>query len=63
MERFEVYNDDSIKDVVINAYTEDARPYLLFKEDVGSIPGEQGYWQNIEISERYGKDSITVVGR
>lgn len=63
MERFEVYNDDSIKDVVINTYTEDARPYLLFKEDVGSIPGEQGYWQNIEISERYGKDSITVIGQ
>ena len=60
MERFELYNDDEIKDVTIKAYTGDARPYLLFKEDVGNAPGEEGYWQNIEISNHYGKDSITV---
>ncbi len=63
MERFEIYHDDDIKDVVINAYTEDARPYLLFKEDVGNIPGEEGYWMNVEICNHYQKDSITVVGR
>ena len=59
-DRFEIYNDDTVRDAEIMAYTEDAKPYLLFKEDVGN-EGEEGYWQNIEISHHYDKDSITVL--
>lgn len=59
-ERFEIYNDDSRRDITIRTYSDDARPYLLFKEDVGN-EGEEGYWQNSEIAHHYDKDTITVV--
>ncbi|MCR5594569.1 MAG: hypothetical protein K6G12_01865 [Lachnospiraceae bacterium] len=61
MERLEILSDETQSDVTIRAYTEDAKPYLLFKEEVGNIPGEEGYWQNIELSNYFNKNSITVV--
>ena len=61
MERFKIYNDQSKPDVVIKHLTEDAKPYLLFKEDINDENGEEGYWQNVEISEYYDKTSIKVI--
>lgn len=60
MARFEIYNDQSQADVVVNHLTDDAKPYLLYKEDIDDEPGEPGYWQNVEICDYYGKNSITV---
>ncbi len=60
MDRFEILRGDE-RDVVIKAYTGDAKPYLLFKEDVDNAPGEEGYWLNLEMCGHYDKDSITVV--
>lgn len=56
-ERFALYNDESVSDVVIAPLT--ARPYLLFKEDVGN-EGSPDYWINIAIVGYYGKNSLTV---
>ena len=60
-ERAALYNDPEIKDVTINALSDDAKPYLLFKEDVGNKDGEEGYWQNVSLREYYEKNSITVI--
>lgn len=56
-ERFALYNDEAVLDVVITPLT--ARPYLLFKEDVGN-EGSPDYWINIAIVGYYGKSSLTV---
>ncbi|MCR4595205.1 MAG: DUF6056 family protein [Lachnospiraceae bacterium] len=61
MERLEILYDEDQPDAVIYGYTEDAKPYLLFKQDVSTAEGEEGYWQNIEMSNYFEKDSITVV--
>lgn len=61
MERLEILYDEEQPDAVICAYTDDAKPYLLFKQDVSTAEGEEGYWQNIEMSNYFEKDSITVV--
>lgn len=60
-ERIRIYNDDTQKDIVIHKLTEDAKPYLLFKEDISSEEGEEGFWQSIEIADYYAKESITVI--
>ena len=62
-ERAALYNDPEIKDVTIYALTDDAKPYLLFKEDVGNAEGDEGYWQNVSLCNYYEKNSITVVKR
>lgn len=59
-ERIDLYNDESMPDVVVKPLTDDAKPYLLFKEDISDKEGEEGYWQSVEISDYYGKNSITV---
>ncbi|MBQ9333512.1 MAG: hypothetical protein IJS12_04180 [Lachnospiraceae bacterium] len=59
--RSELYNDPSQPDVTIYALTDDAKPYLLFKEDVGNYDGEEGYWQNVSLCNYYDKNSITVI--
>ena len=61
IKRHEILSDESDLNPVIEAYTDDAKPYLLFKEDVGSDPDGEGYWQNVEMSGYYFKESITVV--
>ncbi len=61
VERHEILSDTGNLNPVITAYTDDAKPYLLFKEDVGSNPDGEGYWQNVEMSGYYFKESITVV--
>ncbi len=61
IERHRILSDESDPNPVITAYTDDAKPYLLFKEDVGSDPNGEGYWQNVEMSGYYFKESITVV--
>ncbi|MBO4899654.1 MAG: hypothetical protein J5509_05130 [Lachnospiraceae bacterium] len=62
-ERAALYNDPEIKNVTIYALTDDAKPYLLFKEDVGNSEGDEGYWQNVSLCNYYEKYSITVVER
>lgn len=61
MERLEILYDESQPDVTIRAYTDDAKPYLLFKQEAGNEEGEEGYWQNVEMSNYFEKNSITVV--
>lgn len=61
LERLEILYDEDMTDAVITAYTDDAKPYLLFKQDVDDAEGEEGYWQNIEMSNYFEKNSITVV--
>ena len=61
MARLEILYDEDQPDAVIYGYTEDAKPYLLFKQDVSTAEGEEGYWQNIEMSNYFEKESITVV--
>lgn len=58
--RIELYLDDSQKDITISKLTEDAKPYLLFKQDVGN-DGDEGYWQIVQLRDYYDKDSITVI--
>ena len=56
--RIALYRDRSLPDVTIEPLT--ARPYLLFKEDVGN-EGSPDYWINISIVDYYQKNSVTVV--
>lgn len=56
--RLALYNDGSMPDVTVSYLT--AKPYLLFKEDVGN-EGSPDYWINISIVEYYQKNSVTVV--
>lgn len=55
--RIALYRDRSLPDVTIEPLT--ARPYLLFKEDVGN-EGSPDYWINISIVDYYQKNSVTV---
>ena len=57
-QRMELYNDESLPDVTISYLT--AKPYLLFKEDVGN-EGSPDYWINISVVGYYRKNSVTVV--
>lgn len=59
-ERIEQYNDSSKSVVEVYPISDDAKPYLLFKQDI-SNDGDEGFWQNIEISDFYGKESIIVI--
>lgn len=56
--RIALYNDESMPDVTISRL--EAKPYLLFKEDVGN-EGSPDYWINISIVDYYQKNSVTVV--
>lgn len=55
--RLALYQDAGNKDVTITRLT--AKPYLLFKEDVGN-EGSPDYWINISVRDYYRKDSVTV---
>lgn len=56
--RIELYRDPAQPDVTIRPLT--ARPYLLFKADVGN-EGSNDYWINLSILGYYGKNSVTVI--
>lgn len=56
--RLALYNDENMPDVTVFYLT--AKPYLLFKEDVGN-EGSPDYWVNISIVDYYQKNSVTVV--
>lgn len=56
--RLALYNDENMPDVTVFYLT--AKPYLLFKEDVGN-EGSPDYWINISIVDYYQKNSVTVV--
>ena len=59
LERIELYNDESQEDIRISLLSDDARPYLLFKQDVTNEGGD-GYWQIIQLCDYYNKNSIIV---
>lgn len=54
LERLEILNDDTVKDVVLEPYT--YPPYALFFNDFQTFYG----WENQDAAEYYGKDSIVV---
>ena len=56
--RIALYRDESLPDVTISYLT--AKPYLLFKEDVGN-EGSSDYWLNLSVVGYYRKNSVTVV--
>lgn len=61
-ERIDQYNDRTKDIVAVYPISDNAKPYLLFKQDI-SNDGEEGFWQNIEISDFYGKENIVVLER
>lgn len=57
--RIKLYNDKTQPNITVAHITDDAKPYLLFKQDVDNDGGE-GYWQIIQICDFYEKESVTV---
>ena len=59
MDRIALYNDETLTDVTVPYLT--ARPYLLFKGDVGP-EYSRTYWINVAIMEYYQKVHVYVEG-
>jgi len=55
LERFELLNDESIKDVQLEDFT--TKPYLLYFDD---ITRDLDDWHNEDISTFYGKNSVVL---
>jgi len=55
LERFELLNDESVKDVQLEDFT--TKPYLLYFDDITRDPAD---WHNEDISTFYGKNSVVL---
>ncbi|MCR5671137.1 MAG: DUF6056 family protein [Butyrivibrio sp.] len=53
--RMEIFEDDSVKDVVLDPHT--VRPELLFQSDIYE---DSTLWENTIVATYYGKDSVAV---